>query len=252
MQSGRTALITGAANGFGWATAQRLAAAGHRVILLDRSEDVSARAEALGRSGGAAQAIVLDLADSEGILATAQEVLAAHGRVDILVNNAGVGLALPGGGVPMIGDVALADWNKVLAVNLTATFLLSQAFVPGMVESGWGRIINISSRAGRTAVAASEVSYAASKAGIIGLTRRLALQVAANGVTVNAIAPGRFDTALANAGDSATIAQSMAAIPVGRAGHPDELAALISFLVSDEAGYLTGAVLDVNGGSFIG
>jgi 3-oxoacyl-[acyl-carrier protein] reductase len=248
----RVALVTGAANGFGWATTQRLAAVGHSVILVDRSPEVVGRAEDLMSRGHTAQAEVLDVSASDGIVQSMRRLLNEHERIDILVNNAGMGLRLDDGGVPEIEDIELADWNRVVAVNLTATFLFSQAVVPAMRSAGWGRIVNISSRAGRTAVPASEVAYSATKAGIIGLTRRLGEQLAAHGVTVNAIAPGRFDTALANASSPEVIAQSVAGIPAGRVGDPAEIAAAIAFLVSPEAGYITGAVLDINGGSFIG
>ncbi|MGE0827779.1 MAG: SDR family NAD(P)-dependent oxidoreductase [Hyphomonadaceae bacterium] len=248
----RTALITGAANGFGWATAQRLAKAGHDVILLDKAAEVQGRAETLKTQGAAAEAITLDLADREAISRMTDTVLKQRGRIDILVNNAGMGLAGPTGAPLPLEEVTLPKWDLVVAVNLTAPFLLSQAFSPGMKANKWGRIVNISSRAGRTAVAASDPSYAATKAGIIGLTRLLALKLGPDGVTVNAIAPGRFDTALANVSSPEVMAHAMANIPVGRIGAPDEIAAAIAFLASEEAGYMTGAVLDINGGAFIG
>jgi len=249
----RVALVTGAANGFGWYTSRRLAAAGHVVIMLDRASEVSAKAEELRSSGGSAHSEVIDLMDIANVQVAIKRILEVHQRVDILINNAGTGLLRkPGGGVPQIADVDLASWNRVIALNLTTPYLLCQAVVPGMVQAGWGRIVNISSRAGRTAVPASDLSYASTKAAIIGLTRHLAAEVAPHGVTVNAIAPGRFDTVFANQSPPEVIAQAIAGIPAKRLGRPEELAATIAFLVSEDAGYMTGAVLDVNGGGFMG
>jgi len=249
----RVALVTGAANGFGWYTSRRLAAAGHAVVMLDRAPEVAARAEELRSNGGSAHSEVIDLTDVGNVQVAIKQILKVHRRIDILINNAGTGLLKkPGGGVPQIADVDLASWNRVIALTLTTPYLLCQAVVPGMVQAGWGRIVNISSRAGRTAVAASDLSYASTKAAIIGLTRRLADEVAPHGITVNAIAPGRFDTVFANQSPPDVIAQAIAGIPAKRLGRPEELAATIAFLVSEEAGYMTGAVLDVNGGGFMG
>ena len=250
----RTALVTGAANGFGWETARKLAAAGHRVVLADRAEGVHARAETLRGEGRDAAAELLDVSDAAAIREVTERLIAQHGCIDILVNNAGMGTPRRGadGGVPAIHEMQDGDWAEVLAVNLTGPFLLSRAVVPGMRAGGWGRIVNISSRAGRTAVMAGDIAYAATKAGLVGMTRRLAAEVAADGVTVNAVAPGRFDTALARRSGEAVIAQALQGIPAARVGRPEEIAATVAFLCSEEAGYMTGTVIDVNGGAFMG
>lgn len=250
--SGMTALVTGAANGLGAAIVDALAAARHRLILLDKDADVTARAAALRDAGHDAQAIHADLAETDAIPALIAGLRDRMGPVHILVNNAGIGIPGSGGGAAALGEVGIESWERVIAVNLTAPFLLCQALVPGMVAHGWGRVVNMSSRAGRTAVAASDAAYASTKAGIIGLTRRLALEVAEHGVTVNAIAPGRFDTALANHSSAPDSKAVIDAIPVRRVGRPAEVAAAVRYLASNDAGFITGAVLDINGGTFIG
>jgi 3-oxoacyl-[acyl-carrier protein] reductase len=247
----RVALVTGAGKGLGWATAQRLADDGMRVICLGRGENVIARAAELTSRGKDADSELVDVADVAAVKASVKRILERHGRVDVLVNNAGSGL-LRNGRPPELDETTEEDWDSIIAVNLTAPFVFSQALLPQMCSNGWGRIINISSRAGRTGVPASDGPYSAAKAGLLGLTRFLAMKAGADGVTVNAIAAGRFGTDHANEVTSAIMAQSLAAIPLRRTGRPDELAATVSFLASDGGGYLTGATLDVNGGAFIG
>lgn len=248
----RTAVITGASGGFGRAIARRLAAEGHALILLGQRDELDDFAAELQHGGTCVTVERPDLADPQALLAACDRLTAgSHGAIDILVNNAGLSVRKPHGPA-RIADVDLADWNHVVAVNLTAAFLLTRALAPAMRRGGWGRIVNISSRAGRTGMEAGDVAYAATKAGLIGLTRKSAFELAPDGITVNAIAAGRFDTGMAQGTDPAVAARTLAAIPVGRAGTAEELAETVAFLVSERAGYITGAVLDLNGGTFMG
>jgi 3-oxoacyl-[acyl-carrier protein] reductase len=243
---GRIALVTGASQGIGRACAMELARAGAAVVLAARNEvklaEVVAEIEA---AGGQAAAIPLDVASEDSIKAGAKAVLERFGKVEILVNNAGVtrdGLAMA---------MKRADWDDVLGTNLTGAFLLTQALLRPMLKNRWGRIINISSVVGRTGQA-GQVNYAASKAGLIGLTRSLAREVASRGITVNAVAPGYIETAMTAVLDEKVRTAMMAGIPLGRAGPDVEIAQSVAFLASDAAGYITGHVLDVNGGMFMG
>ena len=243
---GRIALVTGASQGIGRACAVELARAGATVVLAARNEVKLAEAVAeIEAAGGQAVAIPLDVASEESIKACAKSVLERFGKVEILVNNAGItrdGLAMA---------MKRADWDAVLGTNLTGAFLLTQAVLRPMLKNRWGRIINVSSVVGRTGQA-GQVNYAASKAGLIGLTRSLAREVASRGITVNAVAPGYIETAMTAVLDEKVRAAMMAEIPLGRAGTDVEIAQSVAFLASDAAGYITGQVLDVNGGMFMG
>ncbi len=247
----RVAVVTGAAQGLGQAMAQRLAQDGFHVVLVDRSEQVRERAAELAQSGWRASAVVADLLDSPALPAMAQNVLHLHGRCDVLVNNAGIHLKKANGERYRLEDLTPDNWASTLAVNLTAPLLLCQAFLPGMKRRQWGRVINVSSRAGRTYTAASSPSYATTKAGIVGLTRSMAGEYAPHGITCNCVAPGRIRTPMAEASDPVMRANALKEIPVGRLGEPAEIAATVGFLASEEAGFVTGAVIDVNGGSFM-
>ena len=238
--------MTGASQGIGRACAVELARAGATVVLAARNEVKLAEAVAeIEAAGGQAAAIPLDVASEESIKAGAKAVLERFGKVEILVNNAGItrdGLAMA---------MKRADWDAVLGTNLTGAFLLTQAVLRPMLKNRWGRIINVSSVVGRTGQA-GQVNYAASKAGLIGLTRSLAREVASRGITVNAVAPGYIETAMTAVLDEKVRAAMMAEIPRGRAGTDVEIAQSVAFLASDAAGYITGQVLDVNGGMFMG
>jgi 3-oxoacyl-[acyl-carrier protein] reductase len=243
---GRIALVTGASQGIGRACALALAQAGATVALVARNEaklaEVAAEIEA---AGGKAAAFALDVASEESIKAGAKAVLERFGKVEILVNNAGItrdGLVL---------RMKRADWDDVLATNLTGAFLLTQALLSAMLKNRWGRIINISSVVGRTGQA-GQVNYAATKAGLIGMTRSLAREVASRGVTVNAVAPGYIATPMTAVLDEKQTAAMMAQIPLGRAGTETDVAQAVVYLASEGAGYVTGHVLDVNGGMFMG
>jgi 3-oxoacyl-[acyl-carrier protein] reductase len=243
---GRIALVTGASQGIGRACALALAEAGATVALAARNEaklaEVAAEIEA---AGGKAAAFALDIASEESIKAGAKAILERFGKVEILVNNAGItrdGLVL---------RMKRADWDEVLATNLTGAFLLTQALLSAMLRNRWGRIINISSVVGRTGQA-GQVNYAATKAGLIGMTRSLAREVASRGVTVNAVAPGYIATPMTAVLDEKQTAAMMTQIPLGRAGTDADIAQAVAYLASEGAGYVTGHVLDVNGGMFMG
>ena len=201
-----------------------------------------AEIEAAGRQ---AAAFALDVASEESIKAGAAAVMERFGKVEILVNNAGITRD------DLMPRMKRADWDDVLATNLTGAFLMTQAVLRPMLKNRWGRIINISSVVGRTGQG-GQVNYAASKAGLIGLTRSLAREVASRGITVNAVAPGYIETPMTAVLDEKQRAAMMAQIPLGRAGTDAEIAQPVVFLASDAAAYITGHVLDVNGGMYMG
>jgi len=243
---GRIALVTGASQGIGRACALELARNGATVALGARNEaklaEVAAEIEA---GGGAAAVFRLDVANEERLKAGAKAVLERFGKVEILVNNAGItrdGLML---------RMKRTDWEDVLGTNLTGAFFLTQALLGPMLKNRWGRIINLASVVGETGQA-GQVNYAASKAGLIGMTRAIAREVASRGITVNAVAPGYIETPMTAVLDEKQRAAMMAQIPLGRVGTDQDVAQAVAFLASDAAGYITGHVLDVNGGMFMG
>src|SRR5579863_4799532 len=243
---GRIALVTGASQGIGRACAIELARAGATVALAARNEGKLAEVAAeIAAAGGQAAAFALDVASEDSIKSGAKAVLDRFGKVEILVNNAGITRDT------LVLRMKRADWDDVLSTNLTGAFLLTQAVLGPMLRNRWGRIVNISSVVGRTGQA-GQVNYAASKAGLIGLTRSLAREVASRGITVNAVAPGYIETSMTAVLDEKQRAAMMAAIPLGRAGTDVEIAQSVAFLASDSAAYITGHVLDVNGGMFMG
>ncbi|WP_263351132.1 3-oxoacyl-[acyl-carrier-protein] reductase [Acidicapsa acidisoli] len=243
---GRIALVTGASQGIGRACALALAKTGVTVALAARNEAKLAEVKAeIEAAGGQAEAFALDVASEESIQAGAKTVLERFGKVEILVNNAGITrdkLAM---------QMKREDWDDVLSTNLTGAFLLTQALLRPMLKNRWGRIINISSIVGRTGQA-GQVNYAASKAGLIGMTRALAREVASRGITVNAVTPGYIVTPMTAVLDEKQTSAMMAQIPLGRAGTEADVAPAVVFLASEGAGYITGHVLDVNGGMFMG
>jgi 3-oxoacyl-[acyl-carrier protein] reductase len=242
----RIALVTGASQGIGRACALELAKAGATVALAARNETKLAEVAAeITAAGGQAAVFALDVASEDSIKSGAKAILDRFGKVEILVNNAGItrdGLMM---------RMKRADWDDVLGTNLTGTFLLTQALLPAMLRNRWGRIVNITSVVGRTGQA-GQVNYAASKAGLIGFTRSLAREVASRNVTVNAVAPGYIETPMTAVLDEKQRAVMMVQIPLGRAGTDTEIALSVAFLASDGAAYITGHVLDVNGGMFMG
>ena len=243
--TGRVALVTGASQGIGRACALRLAAEGAQVALAARSLDkLEAVAQEIVAAGGTAHPFVLDIANEESIKACAKAVLAHFGKLEILVNNAGItrdGLAL---------RMKRHDWDDVLNTNLTGSFLLSQSCMSAMLKARWGRIINITSVVGQ-AGQAGQSNYAASKAGLIGLTKSLARELAGRAITVNAVAPGYIETAMTAVLNDTQREAMTTQIPLGRPGTDQDIAAAVAFLASDDAAYITGHTLDVNGGMYM-
>jgi 3-oxoacyl-[acyl-carrier protein] reductase len=243
---GRIALVTGASQGIGRACALELARAGATVALAARNEAKLAEVAAeIAAAGGQAAVFALDVASEESIKSGAKAILERFGKVEILVNNAGITRDT------LMLRMKRDDWDSVLATNLTGAFLLTQALLSAMLRNRWGRIINISSVVGRTGQT-GQVNYAAAKAGLIGFTRAMAREVASRNVTVNAVAPGYIETAMTAGLDEKLRAAMLTAIPLGRAGTDLEVAQCVAFLASDAAAYITGHVLDVNGGMFMG
>ncbi len=243
--SARTAIVTGGGSGIGAAVCQRLAADGAAVAVFDMN---GAAAEetvgAITSAGGKAISVVADVTDRAGIDAAVAGVRARLDRPAILVNSAGLS------GFDPFLEISLELWNRLLAVNLTGTFNCCQAVIPDMLEQGWGRIVNISSSSIHTGVPRM-AHYVAAKSGVVGLTKSLALEFAPQGITVNTIPPGFIDTPMlrwAIGEGSVNMERSIAATPVGRAGRPEDIAAACAFLVSDEASYITGQIIGVNGG----
>ena len=248
---GQVVLVTGAASGIGLATAKTFARDGARVLLLDRSSNVVEIAEEMSSQGHAAIPYTVDLADADHLHSVATSIVSEHGGCDVLVNNAGIH-PKSDGRIRPLESIGLEEWDAVLRVNLTAPFLLAQRFLPGMKDRRRGRVINVSSRAGRTYSDRAGTHYVASKAGLVGLTRKIAGDYAAYGITANCIAPGQVSNAMAAQSSSTVLEAATRDALVGRLGTPEEVAATIRFLASDEASYITGAVIDVNGGAFIG
>lgn len=244
MSQGRIALVTGAGRGIGRTIADRLLADGMSVIIADLSADLARSTAA--ELGSAAHWAEVNIASRDSVEAAVKSVLDGHGRIDVLVNNAGIVSSTPW------EETSMEEWNQVLSVNLTGTMLMTQTVLPGMIERTHGRIINIVSLAGRNGGVSVGPAYAASKAGIIGLTRHFAGKVARVGVTVNAVAPGTTRTPMVDAFSDEQMAAINAAIPVGRLGEPAEIAAAVSYFASTDAAFTTGAVLDVNGGMYFG
>lgn len=243
------AVVTGAGSetGIGFAVARRLARSGFHVVLAGLSERVESRAEELRDDGFDVDAFCGDLTDESVVDSLADLAQSLERPVDVLVNNAGMAVLGELDPAQPVADMALEDWRASIERNLTSTFLVSRAFVAGMAERGYGRIVNVSSTAGPVSAMPGDSAYAASKAGIVGFTRSLALEVAARDVTVNAVAPGWIATASQTADEAA----AGLATPVGRSGTPDEVAAVIAFLCTPDASYVTGQLVVIDGGNAI-
>ena len=240
----RVAIVTGASRGIGRAAARRLAAAGAAVVAAARGDHADAVAEEIRGAGGRSVAVSADVTDPRRVEAMVRTALDEYGRVDVLVNNAGIvrdQLAL---------RMSAADWDAVVATNLTAAFSCARAVLRPMIRQRGGRIINVGSVVGRMGNP-GQANYAASKAGLEGFSRALAREVASRGITVNVVAPGMIDTDMTAKLSEPAQAAMLAQIPMGRLGTTEDVAGAIGFLASDEAAYVTGHVLAVNGGMYM-
>jgi 3-oxoacyl-[acyl-carrier protein] reductase len=244
--TGRVALVTGASQGIGRTCALRLAKDGATVAVAARNQEkLNELVAEITGSGGHAAAFALDVCDEEQVKSTIKAVLAQFGKVDILVNNAGITRD------QLVMRMKRADWDAVLQTNLTSAYLCIQAAIPSMLKQRSGRIINITSVFGQMGQA-GQANYSASKAGLIGLTMAIAREVGSRNITCNAVAPGFIETAM-TAGLSEEFKQmAVKQIPLGRVGSPDDVASAVAFLASDEASYITGHTLSVNGGMLMG
>jgi 3-oxoacyl-[acyl-carrier protein] reductase len=241
--SNRIALVTGASRGIGRAIAQRLATQGALVVAAARGEHAHGTVEAIAAAGGRAEPVTLDVTEPGAIESAVAGILERHGRIDILVSNAGITRD------QLLLRMKRDDWDAVLATNLTATFALTQAVLKPMLRQRAGRIVAISSVVGQMGNA-GQANYAASKAGLIGFCKSVAREVASRQITVNVVAPGLIETDMTR-GLAADAQQDWSVrIPLGRLGTPADVAAAVCFLASDEAAYITGHVLAVNGGMY--
>lgn len=250
--TGRIALITGAAGEIGRVTARRLSSEGYGLVLVDQSAEVAKLKDELSKGDGSTvvEDYVLDVSDVEAVDSLCRTLISRHNCIDVLINNAAIQLRAEGKKTPAL-EISPADFERIVAVNLFGPFLFTRGLAPAMVEKGWGRIINMSSLGGRVASRFNGMHYSATKAGLIGMTRTLALEVSRFGVTANAIAPGRIATeANKRFGTDQSVVDAL--IPAGRLGTAEDVAGVVSFLASDDAGYITGATIDVNGGFYMG
>jgi len=240
---GRIAIVTGAARGIGLATTERLAREDATVIAADLDlETVTREAQRLIGAGLRVSPVRCDVGDRASVEACVRDAEAAHGRLDVLVNNAGIA-----GPIGPLENVTDRDWDEVMRVDLRSVFLGCQAVLPGMKARRYGRIINVASIAGKEGNP-NAVPYSAAKAAVIGLTKALAKEVATFGIYVNAIAPAVIDTPILEQVTQAHIDYMVQRIPLGRMGRPEEVAALIAWLASDEASFTTGQCVDISGG----
>ena len=242
--AGRVVLITGAARGLGRATAERFLDRGAQVAVNVRTaERAETLAQELGRNSHPAAG---DIRSAEAVRALVADIIQRFGRLDILVNNAAIASAT------RIEQLSEDEWRATIDTNLTAAFLCIQAVVPAMKSQSHGRIINVSSLAGRSVSTLGGAHYTASKAGMLGLTRAAAKELGAYGITVNAVCPGLFDTELTHANATQERLEAVSQnFPIARLGKPEEVSDLICFLASESAGYITGASFDINGGSLM-
>jgi len=242
----RVALVTGASQGIGRACALKFASLGASIALAARNQEkLNHLAAEITASGGKAAAFVLDVSDEEQIKSTFKNVLAQFGRLDILVNNAGITKD------QLVMRMKRADWDLVMNTNLTSAYLCTQQAIGSMLKQRWGRIVNITSIFGQMGQA-GQANYAASKAGLIGLTMAIAREVASRNITCNAVAPGFIETAMTSSLSEDFRQMAVKAIPMGRVGCAEDVASAAAFLASDEAAYITGHVLNVNGGMLMG
>jgi 3-oxoacyl-[acyl-carrier protein] reductase len=244
--AGRVALVTGASQGIGHACALSLAREGATVAVAARNQQkLDELVAQIANAGGKAAAFSIDVADEDQVKSGIKQAIAQFGKIDILVNNAGITRD------QLVMRMKRADWDAVLNTNLTSAYLCIQQVIGSMLKQRWGRIINITSIMGQTGQA-GQANYAASKAGLIGLTMAMAREVASRNITVNAVSPGFIETSM-TAVLNEELKQNMTKnIPLGRAGSPEDIASAVTFLASEGASYITGHVLNVNGGLLMG
>jgi len=244
---GRVAIVTGAGRGIGRAIAKRLAADGASVVVGDLDDAAAGETVAvIEAAGGHALAVHVDVTRPDDADALAAAATNRFGRIDILVNNAGILRSTKA------AEVSPEEWHLVVDANLTGSFLCARAAYPALRDSGHGRIVNMASMAGRATSTLGGVHYTTAKAGVLGLSRHLAREWARDGITVNAVSPGIVDTPMVrDSTDADRMVQVLAAIPIGRLADASEIAALVAFLASDEAAYITGANVDIHGGELI-
>ena len=243
---GRVALVTGASQGIGHACALTLARHGASIAVAARNQQkLEELAAAITAAGGKAAAFPVDVSDEDQIKSAIKSAIAHFGKIDILVNNAGITRD------QLVMRMKRADWDAVLTTNLTSAYLCIQNVIPSMLKQRWGRIINITSIFGQMGQA-GQANYAASKAGLIGLTMAIAREVASRNITSNAIAPGFIETSMTAALSEEFKQSAVKQIPLGRVGTPEDIASAVTFLASDDASYITGHVLNVNGGMLMG
>lgn len=242
--SGKVAIVTGASRGIGRGIAQALAARGAQVVAGARGENAAGTVDAIRQAGGKADAVAIDVTDAASIEAMVDGTLARHGRVDVLVNNAGITRD------QLMLRLKREDWDAVIATNLTSAYTCAQAVLKPMIKQRAGRIVSISSVVGQMGNA-GQANYAASKAGLIGFSMALAREVASRNITVNVVAPGMIETDMTRAVAEKAQGEWESLIPLKRLGTPQDIAAAVCFLASDEAAYITGQVLAVNGGMYM-
>src|ERR1022692_3648245 len=244
--SGRVAFVTGASQGIGRACALKLATVGATVAVAARNQEkLNQLVEEITAAGGKAVACILDVTDEEQVRASIKGAIAQFGKIDILVNNAGITRD------QLVVRMKRADWDAVLQTNLTSAYLCIQQVSSSMLKQRWGRIINIASVFGQVGQA-GQANYAASKAGLIGLTMAMAREVSSRNITCNAVAPGFIETSMTAALSEEFKQSAVKNIPLGRVGSPEDVASAVSFLASEDASYITGHVLNVNGGLLMG
>src|ERR1700730_2292578 len=244
--SGRVAFVTGASQAIGRACPLKLATEGATVAVAARNQDkLTELVNEITASGGKAAAFALDVTDEEQVKSAVKSAIAQFGKIDILVNNAGITRD------QLVMRMKRADWDSVLQTNLTSAYLCTQQVTSSMLKQRWGRIINITSVFGQMGQA-GQANYSASKAGLIGLTMAIARELGSRNITCNAVAPGFIETAMTEALGEDFKQNAVKMIPLGRVGSPDDVASAVAFLASDEASYITGHVLNVNGGMLMG
>jgi 3-oxoacyl-[acyl-carrier protein] reductase len=243
---GRVALVTGASQGIGHACALALARHGAQVAVAARNrEKLDALVGEIAKAGGKASAFVIDVGEEEQVKAGIKSALGHLGKIDILINNAGITRD------QLVMRMKRPDWDAVLNTNLTSAYLCIQQVIPSMLKQRWGRIINVTSVFGQMGQA-GQANYAASKAGLIGLTMAMARELASRNITCNAVAPGFIETNMTAALSEEFRQTAVKSIPLGRVGSPEDVASAVCFLASEEASYITGHVLNVNGGLLMG